>query len=152
MKSKMALIWVLGAALTGCASPAPRLDTPSGRPQEFYPHQTIATLQNLLIAVAARGGMTIAQQTPNTLVIQKPMHGFMNEILLGSPANPTPDRQMTLTFAQIPGGTEIFASEAYVTNPGTPVAEIDPDRGADPALQKLLEKIKSVLAQQGARQ
>ncbi len=94
--------------------------------------------------------MTIAQQTPNILVIQKPMHGFMNEILLGYPPNPTPDRQMTFTFAQIPGGTEAFASEAYVTNPGTPVAEIDPDRDADPALQKLLETIKRALAAQSA--
>ena len=127
-------------ALQGCAE-AP-LNTPSGRPQAFFADQSMATMQNVLVDMAAHVGMTITTQTPNTVTMEKPM-GFRGSLLMGEGAQ----RQLTFTLVRRRAGTEVFVSEAYLENPGTPMQQIDPDTDSNRSLQDLLMKMQAAAAE-----
>ena len=126
--------------LQGCAE-AP-LNTPSGRPQAFFAGQTMKTMQNALVDMAANVGMTITTQTANTITMEKQM-GFRGSLLMGYGA----ERQLTFTLIQRNRGTEVFASEAYLEHPGTPMQQIDPDTDSNRSLQDLLMKMQAVAAE-----
>lgn len=130
----------LALALQGCAQ-AP-LNTPSGRPQAFFAGQTVGVMQNVLVDMAAHVGMTITTQTPNTVTMEKPM-GFRGTVLMGNGAQ----RQLTFTLVRRHTGTEVFVSEAYLENPGTPMQQIDPDMDSNRSLQNLLMKMQAAAAE-----
>lgn len=137
---RLSILACLALALQGCAQ-AP-LDTPSGRPQAFFAGQSMGTMQNVLVDMAAHVGMTVTTQTPNTVTMEKPM-GFRGDVLMGEGAQ----RQLMFTLVRRRAGTEVFASEAYLENPGTPMQQIDPDTDSNRSLQNLLMKMQAAAAE-----
>lgn len=135
---KNTILFALTLGLAACAS-AP-LNTPSGHPQAFFAGQTIDTMQNVFVDMGAHLGMTITQQTANTLVMEKPM-SVSDQIILGS--STPPQRQLTFTLFSRAHGTEVFLSEAYILNPGSADQEIDPVGDENRDLQLILTKIQS---------
>lgn len=141
------LIVATAAAMAGCATPPPRLDTPSGNPEVTIQGVARKQVVDKIVDTLTARGMTMQKiDEYNVVAGKRAENDFSSQVLFGSRYDSVPEYRVSFTLIERPPAVKVYARVAIVTNPGSaferPTDMTDQQRGN---LQDMLVRLQSSL-------